>query len=230
MKQIIAMGGGGFSMEPNSLLDIYILQQAKSERPKVCFLPTASGDAEGYIAKFYHSFKTLNCIPTHLSLFKLPTKDLRSFVLEQDVIYVGGGNTFNLLALWKTWGLDEILREAWEQGVVLAGLSAGSLCWYEEGVTDICENEMAMIHGLGFVKGSHFPHYDSEPGMREYYHKLMMSGDIQPGYALDDGTAIHYIGTDIHRVISSRPDARACYVSSSNGKITEKELPVTYLG
>ncbi|HET7628220.1 MAG TPA: Type 1 glutamine amidotransferase-like domain-containing protein, partial [Bacillales bacterium] len=137
MKQIIAMGGGGFSMEPdNLLLDEYIVAQARNERPKVCFVPTASGDAAGYIDKFYKAFSSLACKPSHLSLFKPPVKDLQSFLLDKDVVYVGGGNTNNLLLLWRAWGLDVSLRKAWEQGVVLAGLSAGSICWFEEGVTD----------------------------------------------------------------------------------------------
>ena len=135
--QIIAMGGGGFSMEPENLsLDRYVLSATGQPKPKACFLPTASGDAQSYIDRFNDSFSSLPCTPTHLSLFKPPTTDLRSFVLEHNVIYVGGGNTRNLLVLWREWGLDEILREAWRLGVVLAGLSAGSLCWFEEGVSD----------------------------------------------------------------------------------------------
>lgn len=126
MKQIIALGGGGFSMEPeNPLLDSYILKQSKEINPKICFIPTASGDADNYIARFYDFFKTQNCRPTHLSLFNPPTRDLEEFILEKDIIYVGGGNTKNLLVLWREWGLDKILKKAWEKGIVLAGISAG---------------------------------------------------------------------------------------------------------
>ena len=128
MRQIIAMGGGGFSMEPdNPLLDHYILKQAETANPKICFLPTASGDSEQYISRFYSFFNDQNCDPSHLSLFNPPSRDLESFVLEKDILYVGGGNTKNLLALWKEWGLDSILRKAWEEGVILAGLSAGAI-------------------------------------------------------------------------------------------------------
>ncbi len=137
MKQIIALGGGGFSMEPeNSLLDKYILQQSMKKNPKICFLATASGDSENYISRFYHFFEKQDCQPSHLSLFNPSTRNIESFLLDKDIIYVGGGNTKNLLVLWKEWGLDTILKKAWEQGIILAGISAGSICWFEEGVTD----------------------------------------------------------------------------------------------
>lgn len=129
MKQIIALGGGGFSMEPeNPLLDLYVLKQSGKHNPKICFIPTASGDADNYIARFYEFFGKQNCKPSHLSLFKPQTRDLESYLIEKDIIYVGGGNTRNLLALWREWGLDLIMMKAWEQGTVLAGISAGSIC------------------------------------------------------------------------------------------------------
>src|SRR5579872_6107841 len=135
--QIVAMGGGGFSMEPdNPLLDRYVLNLAAASRPRICFVPTASGDADGYIVNFYAAMARLECRPCHLSLFRPPTADLQSFVLDQDIIYVGGGNTKSLLALWREWRLDVIFREAWGRGIVLAGISAGSICWFEQGGTD----------------------------------------------------------------------------------------------
>ena len=133
-QQIIALGGGGFSMEPeNPLLDRYILQQSDSQFPKVCFLPTASGDSDRYITRFYEAFTQLECRPTHLSLFRPPTHSLQLFLQDQDIIYVGGGSTFNQMTQWKAWKQDAVLREVWERGTVLCGLSAGSLCWVEEG-------------------------------------------------------------------------------------------------
>ncbi|WP_349288079.1 Type 1 glutamine amidotransferase-like domain-containing protein, partial [Pseudoalteromonas sp. BZP1] len=111
---MIALGGGGFSMEPkNTLLDTYVLNQSRKVKPKICFIPTASGDSDNYISRFYNFFEKQNCTPTHLSLFKPPTRDLESFILDKDIIYVGGGNTRNLLVLWKEWGLDNILKKAW---------------------------------------------------------------------------------------------------------------------
>src|SRR5258708_36298812 len=126
MTQIIAMGGGGFSMEPdNPALDRYVLQQARRPRPRVCFLPSATDNVGSYLFKFYQAFSRLDCVPAHLSLFNLPTADLEGFVLEQDVIYVGGGNTRSLLALWREWGVDGIVSKASADGGVLAGISAG---------------------------------------------------------------------------------------------------------
>lgn len=227
MRQIIAMGGGGFSMEPdNPLLDQYILKQVNKSQPKICFIPTASGDADSYIEKFYDFFNQQECIPSHLSLFKPPTPDLERFVLEQDILYVGGGNTKNLLVLWKEWGLDEILKKAWNQGIVLAGLSAGSICWFEEGVTDSYGDQLEPLQALGFLKGSHCPHYDGEAERRPTYRQFIDEGLLQDGIAADDGAAIHYAGQEIKRIVSSRPTAKAYRVYKGG----EEELATEYLG
>lgn len=242
MKQIIAMGGGGFSMEPeNPLLDQYVLAQSGKKKPKVCFIGTASGDAQGYIDRFYDAFRKLECEPSHLSLFKAPTADLESCVFEKDVIYVGGGNTRNLLVLWKEWGLDAILRKAWERGVVLAGLSAGSICWFEQGVTDSIPGELTPLNCLGFLKGSNCPHYDGEAERRPAYHRLVSEGKVAGGLAADDGVALHYKGTELFAIVTSRPLARA-YRVSKDGALPqapltplaplakEEQLPARYLG
>lgn len=230
MRQIIALGGGGFSMEPdNPLLDQYTLKQAKNASPSICFLPTASGDSDQYISRFYSFFNKQNCTPSHLSLFKLPTRDIEGFLLEKDIIYVGGGNTKNLLVLWKEWGIDHILRKAWDEGIVLAGISAGSLCWFEEGVTDSFGDKLEPIKCLGFLKGSHCPHYDGEAERRPAYHKLIGSKRIQAGIAADDGAAIHYIDQEIYKIVSSRPNAKAYKVSCEN-QVNEEELHTEYLG
>lgn len=230
MKQIIALGGGGFSMEPeNPLLDRYILEQAGKESPKICFLPTASGDAESYISNFYDFFKHQQCSSTHLSLFKLPTRDIESFIMENDIIYVGGGNTKSLLALWRDWGLDKILRKAWEEGKVLAGISAGSICWFEEGVTDSFGDGLEPLNCLGFLKGSNCPHYDGETERRSSYQKFIKTQELQAGIAADDGVGIHFVGQNINKIISSRPNAKAYNVSLSNKEI-EEELQIEFLG
>lgn len=227
MRQIIAMGGGGFSMEPdNPLLDQYILKQANKARPKICFIPTASGDADSYIEKFYNFFNQQDCEPSHLSLFKPHTRNLEAFVLQQDIIYVGGGNTKNLLVLWKEWGLDQLLKTAWDQGVVLAGLSAGSICWYEQGVTDSYGDKLEPLEALGFLPGSHCPHYDGEAERRPTYRQFVEQGTLQPGIAADDGAAVHYIDQDIKKVVSSRLAAKAYRVFQGG----EEELVVEYLG
>ncbi|MET3695840.1 peptidase E [Bacillus oleivorans] len=230
MRQIIALGGGGFSMEPeNPLLDTYILKQSKKENPKICFLPTASGDSEDYISRFYSFFNKQQCLPFHLSLFRPPTRDIESFILEKDIIYIGGGNTKNLLALWKEWGLDNILKKAWNQGIVLAGISAGSLCWFEEGITDSFGDKLEPITCLGFLKGSNCPHYDGEMERRPAYQNFIKSKQIQSGIAADDGVAIHYNDQEIFKIVGSRPHANAYRVYLQDG-VKEDVLKPEYLG
>ncbi|MCK1999204.1 peptidase E [Psychrobacillus psychrodurans] len=230
MRQIIALGGGGFSMESdNPLLDSYILQKSGKAIPKICFIPTASGDSENYISRYYDFFDKQDCVPSHLSLFKPPTRDLENYLLDIDIIYVGGGNTKNLLALWKAWGIDTIIKKAWEQGVVLAGVSAGSICWFEEGVTDSFGDNLEAISCLGLLSGSNCPHYNGEANRRPAYQNLVATNKIKPGIATDDGVAIHYIDEKIYKIVSSRPAAKAYKVSYDNHLI-ETEIETEYLG
>jgi dipeptidase E len=226
------MGGGGFSMEPdNLLLDRYVLFTAAVPRPKVCFVGTASGDAQTYADKFYAAFRTLACTPTELSLFKPPTADLRSFVFEQDAIYVGGGNTRNLLVLWREWGLDAILREAWLAGIVMAGISAGSICWFRQGLSDsVIPGDLAPLKCLGFLPGSNCPHYDGEADRRPSYHRFMGKGEIDSGYAADDGAALHFVGQDLKAVVSSRATARGYSVRLVGSEVEEVALETVWLG
>ncbi|KAB2335597.1 peptidase E [Bacillus mesophilum] len=228
MKQIIALGGGGFSMEPdNPILDSYILNQSNKLKPKICFVPTASGDSDSYTSRFYQFFEQMNCEPSHLSLFKPPTRDLAGFLLEKDIIYVGGGNTKNLLALWKEWGLDLVMKEAWEQGIILAGISAGSICWFEEGVTDSYGDGLEPLSCLGFLQGSNCPHYDGEAERRPSYHQLISAAKIKPGVAADDGVALHFIGQELTKIVSSRAAGKAYTVDFSS---KETELQTEFLG
>lgn len=222
VKQIIALGGGGFSMEPeNPLLDKYILKCSSKARPAVCFVPTASGDGPEYVRRFYESFNQFNCEPSHLALFRPHTSDIEGFVLEQDIIYVGGGSTKNLLALWREWKLDSILKIALANGVILAGISAGAICWFEQGLTDSLFGSLTRLDCLGFLKGSCSPHYDGEAERRPRYHALIASGEMISGIAADDGAALHYIDGKLSRVISSRPDA-AAYLVKRNGNCAEE--------
>jgi peptidase E len=237
-QQIVAMGGGGFMMEPeNLLLDRYILGLTGKERPKVLFVPTATGDSQERIDTFYRIYGDLDCEPGHLSLFRHRTIHIRELVLGQDVIYVSGGNTRNMLVLWETWGLDTLLREAWERGIVLAGLSAGSICWFEEGVTDSIPaaipdmpGDLAAMRCLGFLPGSNCPHYDGEEARRPAYHLMIGRGLISPGYAADDGVGLHYIGTELSRAVSSRPRAKGYRVERNGDVVSETVLETTYLG
>ena len=235
-RLIVAMGGGGFSMEPdNPLLDDYTLDLARTargrERPRVCFLATASGDTPGYIADFYAALARRS-EASHLSLFVRTVDDIERHLLDQDVIYVGGGNTENMLAVWRVHGVDRALRAAWESGVVLTGLSAGSLCWFETGTTDSYGAGLAPLSsGLGFLPGSHAPHYDGESTRRPHYQKLIAEGVLPAGYAADDGVALVFRGTQLDEVVASRPGARAYRIERGlDGKAIETELPTRYLG
>jgi dipeptidase E len=229
--QIIAMGGGGFSMEPENLsLDRYILAAADVALPKVCFVGTASGDAQTYLDKFYAAFSTLTCTPSHLSLFKLEPGRWQEKVLEQDVIYVGGGNTRALLVLWREWGLDRVLREAWESGIVLAGISAGSICWFQQGLSDsVTAGEVLPLDCLGFLEGSNCPHYDGEPERRPAYQNFVMKGNLKSGYAADDGAAIHFVGDRLMKTVCSRPNAMVYRVERQGDQILEAPLTMEFL-
>lgn len=230
--QIIAMGGGGFSMEPNNLLlDRYILEQSPQPTPKVCFLPTASGDSDRYITRFYTAFTQLSCHPTHLSLFRPPNEGPAAFLRSQDIIYVGGGSTFNLVTLLKAWKLDTVLRELWERGTILCGLSAGSLCWFQEGLSDsVLPGQYAKIEALGFLAGSHCPHYDGERKRRPRYQKLIEAGELAAGIAADDGVALHYKGEMLSKIVSSRQKAAAYRVCIENNRLKEEAIAPQYLG
>ncbi|MGE3974422.1 MAG: Type 1 glutamine amidotransferase-like domain-containing protein [Bdellovibrionales bacterium] len=229
-RQIFTMGGGGFLEEPeNPLLDTFFIGLANKSKPKVCFVGTASGDAASFHDKFYQAMSKYPVEASHLSLFKPPAGSLRDYVLSKDVVYVGGGNTRNLMVLWREWGLDVILREAYEKGIVLGGISAGSLCWYEQGVTDSITGQLTKLDCLGFLKGSNCPHYYEEPGRRPAYQKLIAEG-LKPGLGCDDGVAGYFVNGDLVECVSSRPDMMAYKVSLQAGKIVETSIKPRYLG
>lgn len=230
------MGGGGFSMEPdNPLLDDYILSLALRKPARVCFLPTASGDSPPYVARFYRSLSA-RCIATDLTLFDsvLPrrpatTADLEAFVREQDVFYVGGGNTVHLLALWRIHGLDRLLREAWLGGAILCGVSAGMNCWFRGSITDGFGGLAALNDGLGLIESSACPHYDGEERRRPTFQQAILGG-FPGGYAADDGAALHFIGSELAGVVSSRPKAKGYRVTLRDGLVSEEELETRFLG
>jgi peptidase E len=229
-KQIIPIGGGGFYRDPENLeLEKYILRQSGAESPRVAFLPTASGEPDHYVASFYTAFLKLGCRPSVLTFFKR-TPDLRSFLLDQDVIYVGGGNTKSLLAVWRDWGAIEILREAWESGIVLTGVSAGAICWFEQGLTDSFSEALRPLDCLGFLPGSCCPHYDGEAQRRPSYHRLLAAGEIAAGIAIEDWTAVHFKGAEVHRVITAKRGARAYRMRAVYGSVQEVPLVGEFLG
>jgi dipeptidase E len=229
-KQIIPIGGGGFYRDSENLaLEKYVVAQSGAEHARVCFVPTASGEPDHYLSSFYAAFLKLGCQPSVLSFFKR-TPDLHSFLLNQDVIFVGGGNTKSLLAVWRDWGVVDILRQTWESGVVLTGVSAGAICWFEQGLTDSFSDQLRPLECLGFIPGSCCPHYDGEPQRRPSYHQLLTSEEIRAGVAIEDWTGVHYIGKEIHRVVSSKRGARAYSMRAVYGSVQEVPLPTEYIG
>ncbi len=202
-------------MDPDPRLDRWMLSLAGKARPKACFVPTASGDNDHYIVRFYNAFQDLDAEPDHLPLFtrRHAGDALREHVLAQDLLYVGGGNTANMLAVWRAHGLDTILEEAWRAGVILCGLSAGSLCWFEGGVTDSFGEALQVLpDGLGLLPGSHCPHYDGEAQRRPAYSDLVARGTLPPGYAVADGVALRFEGTRHVETVRSRPTGGAWHV------------------
>ena len=230
-RHIVAMGGGGFSMD-DPLLDWFVLDLVDAPKPKVCFIPTASGDSPGYIDKFHAAFTAYGATPSVLNLFYRDVDNLVEFLGTQDVIYVGGGNTVNMLAVWSIHGVDAALRAAWEGGVVLAGLSAGANCWFDAFTTDSFRIGRAdPAEGLGFLQGSFSPHHSSEPARRPAFAHLIADGTLPPGYACDDFAAIHFLGTETHQAVISQPEAAAYRVNrGDDGTFDEVRLAAAYLG
>jgi peptidase E len=234
-RRIVAMGGGGFSMEPeNPLLDDFVLSLAgrAGRRPRVTFVATAGGDAAQYVADFYRAFAARGCEPSDVGLFDRRIADLRAHVLAQDVVYVGGGNTASLLAVWRAHGLDRVLTEAWHAGVVLAGVSAGMNCWFEQSTTDsFAPGEIAALDdGLGLLHGSACPHFDGEAERRPTYLRLVSAGVLRDGWAADDGAALVFHGTELHEVVASRPGAAAYRIERTADGVQERRVAARYLG
>jgi dipeptidase E len=230
--QIVAYGGGGFSMEPgNPLLDDYVLSLCRRKRPRVCFFASASGDADHYVVRFYRHFHSGVCEPSHVSLFRRdcgPGK-VREHLLNQDLVYVGGGSILSLLGVWRAHGIDEDLRAAWRAGVILCGVSAGSLCWFASGLTAY-HHDARPYTGLGFLPHSNAVHYEQEDNRRPAYHAALLDGSLPAGYAASDGAALHFVGDDLHRVVLSRETARAYRVEAAGGEVAERPLAADYLG
>lgn len=228
-RQIIAIGGGSFMIDADKQrLERYVIAQTGVRRPRVAFLSTATGDADTYVAKFYAAFLKLGCRPTHVPLFAR-TPDLRKVLLNQDVIFVGGGNTKSMLAVWREWGIPKILREAWRRGTVLTGVSAGAICWFTTGVTDSWAGRLAALPCLGFLPGTCCPHYDGEKDRRPATHRLVGSREASATIALDDGAAAHYVGRTLIRVVSARPKALGYTIRRRGGIAVETPLPVVRL-
>ena len=232
--QIVALGGGGFSLERDStVLDEYVLALTESARPRVCFLPTASGDADHYVVRFYRHFSP-GCDPSHVSLFRRDQgtggveDDLEKHLLGQDLIYVGGGNVVSMLGAWRAHGLDAVLRRAWRKGIILCGASAGSLCWFREALSAF-HGAPKTVRGLGLLPYSGCVHYDAEPVRRGEYRRFVGDGML-PGFAIDDRVGLHFRGGVLARVVSSRRGAHAYRVEPTKDGVVETPLEPEYLG
>ncbi|MGB2712190.1 MAG: peptidase E [Conexibacter sp.] len=228
---LFAMGGGGFTMEPdNPALDDFVLSLAGTPEPRILFLPTASGDPTAQITAFYGRFGR-SAAATHLSLFRRhgSVRSLADIVLEQDVVYVGGGSMHNLLAIWRAHGLDELLSEAWRHGIVLAGLSAGAMCWFAGGITR-SSGPPEPIAGLGLLPGSFTVHADGEPERLPAWLAAVRSGELPGGWAADDGVGLLFRAARMVRVVSSRPGTAALRVDAVGEELVRHRIEPELLG
>ena len=221
MRQVIAIGGGGFGRTQDSnLIEQFILDQTSKKNPKICFIPTATGDLDPYVVNYYSVFSKLDCDPSHISFFTR-TIDLEEHILKQDAIFVGGGNTKSMLAVWKEWGLDLILKKAYEQGIVMSGVSAGAICWFEAGLTDSWASELKMMECMNFIPGSCAPHYDEEPERRPATKKFLEDQSISFMYGIEGGAALHFIDEQPDSTIRFKKNKNAYKVTCESNKIHE---------
>jgi peptidase E len=227
---LVAMGGGGFS-SGDGVLDRYVLSFVDAPRPKVCLLPTATATVPLYVTRFLDAFPARSFEPTYLDLFDRTVADVASFLGEQDLIYVGGGNTANMLAVWRVHGVDVALREACEAGVVCCGVSAGANCWFEASTTDSFLRGRAdpLLEGLGLVPGSFCPHYDGEPSRRPSYLGLVGDGTLPGGFACEDLVAVHVVDGVLDEAVASRRGASAFRVTRGAHGAEEEALPTRVL-
>jgi peptidase E len=212
-----------------SPLDRYVLGAARRKRPRVCLIATAGHDPGKHARHFYRIFRKVDCIPTHLDVFSVPLEGVEAFLSAQDVVYVGGGNTRNLILLWRAWGVDRALRKACAGGTVLAGISAGALCWFREGITDSWPGRLAPLRCLGFIDASFSPHYDGEPGRRPTFQGLIARSRLGAGYAADDGVALRFEGGVFREAVAEDPGKSAYRVTRAGRGARERALPTRLL-
>ncbi len=219
----ILIAGGGFG----EAFIKYMASLTGKKRPRLCYLPTAAADRPDGIITWFRNCAPLDVVPLVQESFIASTRQTKGWdevLLSMDGIVASGGNTLNQQAIWKAQGIDDVLRQAWDRGIVLGGASAGSLCWFEEGTTDSRPKELSTVKCLGFLKGSHSPHYDREAGRRPLYQKLIGSGQMKPGYACDNDAGIYFEDNAVKRVVSTRAEAKVYYVSVVDGRVVEKVL------
>ena len=220
-RHIIAIGGGGFGRNPgDGIIEQYILDQSPSQKPNICFIPTATGDNEAYKVNYYSTFSKLNCNPVHLDLFKR-TPDLEKLIPEQDVIFVGGGNTKSMLSVWKDWGLDDLLHKAYKDGVIMSGVSAGANCWFENAVVDSWEEDLKVIKCMGFLKGNFCPHYDEEPERRPAVKRFLETSVFESCYSSEGNCALHIKNEQDFLSVNFGKGKKSYLISIDNDKVKE---------
>ena len=230
-RHIVAIGGGGLSEDAGDrALTNYILDLAAKDVPKVCFVGTASGDDDAYADAFFASFDGISCRLSRLTVLKPMARSPQAHLAEQDVIYVGGGNAFHMLVLWRSYGIDKHLRKAWERGAVMCGVSAGSMCWFQAGIRAMSHSAFQPLTPLlALLPSSNCPHYDSQPARRTAYLEMVAAGRLPPGYAIGDGAALHFTGTNLAETVTFRPGAAAYRVEPMDAGADEHELPTRSL-
>ena len=234
-RRIVAMGGGTFQVQPNDgRLDAFLLELARErsgrDRPRICYIPTAAADSEDTLADYYAAFGD-RAEASHLGLFNRTIDDVAAHLLAQDVVFIAGGNTVSMLAVWRAHGVDEALLGAWEAGVMMSGVSAGAICWFEGFTTDSFGPKLRAVRdGFGVLPGSFIPHYHGEAQRRPLFHRLVADGTLPAGYGVDDFAALVFHGTELADVVTSSPDALAYRVELADGEIVETRLPARYLG
>jgi dipeptidase E len=217
-RQIVAMGGGMMCRK----MAEHLVGLTGRDRPRVLYIGTASAEHAEFSLRTYDRFAGLADI-SRLEFFPWPPEDLRSAVLDQDLIFVGGGNTANMLAIWRLHGVDELLREALERGVVLSGSSAGGICWFEQGVTDSFGPQLESMECLGFLPGSLCPHWDDEELRKPRFRELLRSG-MPPGYAADAGVGLHFVDGEVREVVACEEGSQAYRVELRNGEVVEAPI------
>ena len=220
-KNIVANGGGGFGRSLGSLeIEKYIISLISKKRPKVCFIPPASGDSSQYKLNLYRAFSKLDCITSHIDFFSR-TENLEEKVLTQDIIYVGGGNTKSMLAVWKEWNLDIILRNAYEKGIIMSGVSAGAICWFDKGITDSYAKKLAIIDCLGMVEGTACPHFDEEKDREPYVNYVIRKEIINSCLCIEGNCALH-IKNDLEYSSIDFGNNKNCFkVSKENNNLNK---------
>ncbi len=224
LGQIIAIGGGGFGRNPyKRKIEKYIIDQCDKEKPNICFIPTASAEDRSYIVNFYVSFGKFDCSLNHINFFQR-TPRLESIINKQDIIFVGGGNTKSMLAVWKDWKLDKMLLKAYERGAILCGVSAGAICWFEKGVTDSWASNLNVIDCLGFVPETCCPHYDGEKDRKPSVKQFVENGIIDTCYAIDDEAALHYKNGSIYKAINFGHNKSVYKVFNNDESFIEEDI------